>query len=88
MASRRLLKKQINAEIAEVIDQCYDVITESPKNEEKMNKVIDEAVELYDELIEAVNKYRDAKNKSAYFNEIETKLFEKVDALSSKVTIL
>lgn len=88
MASRRLLKKQINTEIAEIIDQCYDVITESPKNKEKMNKVIDEAVELYDQLIEAVNKYRSAENKGAYFADIESTLIKKVDALGSKVTIL
>ena len=88
MASRRLLKKQINAEIAEIIDQCYDVISESPKNEEKMNKVIDEAVELYDELIISVNKYKTAKNKGTYFAEIEANLLKKADALSSKVTVL
>jgi hypothetical protein len=88
MASRRFLKKAINSQIAEVIDNCYDVITESPKSEAKMNKVIDEAVELYDELIGAVNDYRSAKNKSAYFAEIEEKLMKAVDALNGKVTIV
>ena len=88
MASRRFLKKAINSQIAEVIDNCYDVIAESPKSEAKINKVVDEAVELYDELIGAVNDYRSAKNKSAYFAEIEEKLMKAVDALNGKVTIV
>tara|TARA_R110002050_G_scaffold300722_2_gene471875 strand:+ start:13410 stop:13676 length:267 start_codon:yes stop_codon:yes gene_type:complete len=88
MASRRLLKKVIKSQIADVIDQCYDVITESPKSEEKMNKVIDASVELYDDLIIAVNDYRKADNKSAYFTEIEARLMKEVDALNGKVTIL
>lgn len=88
MANRRGLKKQINAEISEVIDQCYDVIREAPKHEEKMNAVIDEAVELYDSLIISVNQYKTADNKGSYFTEIETKLFTQVDELKSKVTIL
>ena len=88
MASRRFLKKVINSQIAEVIDNCYDVIIESPKSEGKMNKVIDEAVELYDELIGAVNDYRSADNKSAYFTGIEEKLIKEVDSLNGKVTIV
>lgn len=88
MASRRVLKKQINAEVSEIIDQCYDVILESPKSEEKMNDVIDAAVELYDSLIISVNKYKSVTNKSAYFTELETKLFAEVDALKAKVTML
>lgn len=87
MASRRLLKKEINSSIAEVIDNCYDVIAASPKKEEKMNKVIDEAVELYDELINSVNDYKSAKNKSTYFSEIETKLDKALDQLNGKVAV-
>jgi len=88
MANRRVLKKVIKSEIAEVIDQCYDVIAESPKSEDKMNKIIDASVELYDQLIISVNDYRKADNKSAYFAEIEVKLMKEVEALNSKVTIL
>jgi hypothetical protein len=88
MASRRVLKKVINSQIADVIDQCYDTIAESPKSEEKMNKVIDASVELYDSLIIAVNDYKKADNKATYFAEIEAELVKEVEALNAKVTIL
>jgi len=88
MASRRFLKKVINSQIADVIDHCYDVIAVSPDKEAKMNEIIDASVELYDDLIEAVNSYRSAENKAAYFSEIETKLVKEVDALNQKVTSL
>ena len=88
MASRRFLKKAINSQIADVIDSCYDIIAESPKSEVKMNKVIDEAVELYDELIGEVNGYRAAKNKSTYFAKIEEKLMKSVDSLNGKIAVV
>ena len=88
MASRRFLKKVINSQIADVIDHCYDVIAVSPDKEAKMNEIIDASVELYDDLIEAVNSYRSAENKATYFSEIETKLVKEVDALNQKVTSL
>lgn len=88
MASRRVLKRVINAEIADVIDHCYDVIAVSPEKEEKMNSVVDASVELYDNLIIAVNDYKSAKNKSAYFAEIEAKLVKEVAELNKKVTTL
>jgi hypothetical protein len=87
MASRRNLKKLINSEIANVIDSCYDIIIESPKSEEKMNKVIDEAVELYDELLGAISGYKSASNTGAYFRDLETKLYEGVEKLSGKTRI-
>lgn len=85
MASRRILKKQINVAVAEVIDECYDRMFENPKKEEALNVIIDEAVELFDNLIVLVNNYRNADNKGAYFTEIETMLAKQVDELSAKV---
>lgn len=88
MASRRFLKKVINSQIADVIDHCYDVMAVSPDKETKMNAIIDESVELYDDLIEAVNAYRSAENKATYFSEIESRLIKEVDSLNGKVTSL
>ncbi len=88
MASRRYLKKVINSQIAEVIDNCYDVLAESPKKEEKANKIIDEAVELYDDLIGEVNDYKNAKSPSAHFNKIEEKLLKQIDSLNGKLATI
>lgn len=88
MASRRNLKKLINAEIASVIDSCYDIIIESPKSEEKMTKVIDEAVELYDELLGAISGYKTASNPSSYFRDLEDRLRDGVEKLSGKTRLV
>ena len=88
MASRRELKRVINAEIADVIDHCYDVVAQSPDKEEKMKTIVDASVELYDTLIIAVNGYKTAENKGSYFAEIEAKLTKEVADLNKKVTTL
>ena len=88
MASRRVLKRVINAEIAEVIDHCYDVIAASPEKEEKATVIVDASVELYDNLIIAVNEYKSAESKSAYFAEIESKLDKELEVLNQKVATL
>ena len=75
----------INAEIADVIDHCYDVVATSPDKEEKVNAIVDASVELYDSLIIAVNEYKSADNPSRYFAEIEDKLTKEVEALNQKV---
>ncbi|MFT4754732.1 MAG: hypothetical protein ACI85Q_002293 [Salibacteraceae bacterium] len=85
MASRRVLKRVINAEIADVIDHCYDVVASSPDKEEKVNAIVDASVELYDSLIIAVNEYKSAESASTYFAEIEAKLTKEVEALNQKV---
>lgn len=88
MASRRVLKRVINAEIADVIDHCYDTVAVSPDKEEKMNAIVDASVELYDSLIIAVNSYKSADNKGAYFAEIEARLTKEVEELNQKVATL
>lgn len=85
MASRRLLKKQINVAVASVIDHCYDITIDAPEKQEKVEPIIDEAVELFDNLIVLVNNYRNADNKAAYFAEIEGVLEKEIDALTAKI---
>ncbi len=88
MASRRDLKRAINAEIADVIDHCYDIVAESPEKEAKMNEIVDASVELYDKMIIAINNYKTADNKGAYFAEIEASLEKELEGLNQKVTKL
>lgn len=88
MASRRDLKRAINAEIADVIDHCYDIVAESPEKEAKMNEIVDASVELYDRMIIAINSYKSAENKGAYFAELEANLDKELQELNKKVTKL
>ena len=88
MASIRQLKKEINAEIAAFIDDCYDIMLTFPENEENLNEVIDEAVDLYDEIIGKINSAGDESDVQAYFNELESYFYDQLAVLRNKLAQL
>ncbi len=88
MASIRQLKKEINAEIANFIDDCYDIMISFPENEEDLNEVIDEAVDLYDEIISKINDASQETDIQAYFNELESYFYDQLAVLRNKLSQL
>ncbi len=89
MASKRDLKKDINYVLGDIIEAVYIwEITNPDKGTEASEKVIDEAIEIFDELIQKVND-RSVENKKKHFKSInqdlETRgrgLIDKINALS------
>jgi hypothetical protein len=88
MANVKNLKKDINFVIGDIIDAIYlrEIITNG-KPTEASQKMIDEAIAIFDELIARVNAKK-VENKKAHFNQIskdlETKglqLIEKINSL-------
>lgn len=88
MSSRRILKRIINLEVAELIDHCYDIATVSPEKEEGLGSIVDKAVELYDNVISEINAYKTEKNKSAYFAKIKSKMDKELAELNKNMTAL
>lgn len=88
MASIRSLKKLINLELALLIDDCYEVLLTNPDDEQELNEVIDEAVNLFDNLIERVNDFRGEENKQNYFKSIEDDLGNGLAQLRNKLSQL
>lgn len=88
MASIRNLKKDINKVLADVIEECYVVqLDADEKNNEKIESIIDEAIETFDALIEKIHE-KGVENKSAHFKNISKELEEKGSELLQKLSAL
>lgn len=80
MPNRRDIKKDINSVLADVLEECYSEMLNHPeKNDDKINAIIDEAVDLADDLIARVNGAKKLKGKEvkANFQKIMDELQDK-----------
>ncbi len=81
----RVIKKDIEYFIGEFIDDCTLFLALNPSQDaEAISKLIDEAVDLYNELKTKVN-HPEGKPK-AFYNGIRKELFEGLDALCEKLS--
>ena len=88
MANKRDLKKDINYVLGDIIEAVYVWELGNPeKDTKKSEAVIDEAIAVFDELIEKVND-RSAENKKAHFKAINQELEKKGRALIDKINKL
>lgn len=88
MSSIRILKKEMNIALSEVIEDCYLVQLEGDDAvAAKADKIIDEAIGTFDQLIEKVHK-KDVDDKKAHFRTIKKDLIEAVEKLDKKVAKL
>ena len=88
MSSRRKFKKEINDVLSEVIDDCYAVQLEvDDKVSKKVEKLIDEAIDTFDELIAQLH-LKDVSDTKAHYRKIKSTLTEKSAALSEKLAKL
>lgn len=86
MASVRDLKKDINYVLGDIIEAVYIVEAANNKKDSKEGaKIIDSAIETFDDLIAKVNN-RNVENKKAHFlalrSELETKATSLLDELN------
>ena len=92
MANRRNIKKDINSVLGGVLEECYSEMLNNPgKNEDKINKIIDEAVDLADDLIARVNsakKSKSGKEIKPKFNKISEELEEKATGYIEKLNAI
>ncbi|MBI9033388.1 MAG: hypothetical protein JEZ03_02840 [Bacteroidales bacterium] len=89
MASRRELKRDIKYLVSDVIEECYGFIAWHPKADHvEASKIINEAVELHDEMIDRVN-HPDGKDNpkivKAYFTKIRKDLFSTTASIFAKI---
>ena len=86
MANVRNLKKDINYVLGDIIEAVYVWEYSNPsKDTKKSEAIIDEAIAVFDELIEKVND-KTVENKKAHFkgikDELETKGRELIDKIN------
>ncbi len=84
MANKRDLKKQINAMIVDVIDECIYIQETKEKKSDAAEALIEEVIAVYNDLLERINR---AKNKGD-FKSIIQDFEEKSDTLLDKLNSL
>ena len=88
MANIRNLKKDINYVLGDIIEAVYSwEYLNLDKDTKKSEKIIDEAIQVFDDLILEVNQ-KDVKNKKAHFKNINVKLEKNGRALIEKINKL
>ena len=88
MASIRDLKKDINFVLGDIIEAVYLVegANNTPDSKEGA-KIIDEAIQTFDDLIAKVNE-RDVDNRKDHLNKVRAELEKKATALVEKLNKL
>jgi len=81
MASIKNLKKNIKDVIEDIIDIS---LVSANGDEKKTEAIIDEAIDVFDDLIAKVNA-KDVEDKKAHFKAIEAELVVRANKLLDKV---
>jgi len=88
MANVRDLKKDINYVLGDIIEAVYIwEYANKDKDTKKSEAIIDEAIEVFDDLIAKVNN-KSIDNKKAHFKAIHEELEKKGRALIEKINKL
>lgn len=88
MASVKNLKKDINYVLGDIIEAVYVwELTNSDKDTKKSQAIIDEAIVVFDDLVEKTNQ-KDVENKKQHFKAINAELETKASKLIEKVNKL
>ncbi|MFD2823230.1 hypothetical protein ACFS5M_06085 [Lacinutrix iliipiscaria] len=88
MANKRILKKDINYVLGDIIEAVYVWQFANPEKDDKESeKIIDEAIAVFDELIAKVND-RNVEDKKAHFKAINQELEAKGRSLIEKINKL
>ena len=88
MASKRLLKRDVNYVMGDIIEAAYVHQLANPKQDpQKTEEIVEEAIATFDELIAKINQ-KDVENKKQHFKGIETELETKANALVDKINAL
>ena len=88
MPSIKLLKKEINNEIGDLIEEIYLWELSNPNGDlGQSEKLVEEAVQAFDNLIVMINAVKGG-NKKAQFKEIEKERKKVMDLLLKKSAAL
>lgn len=88
MASIRDLKKDINNVLGDIIEAVYIVDAANNTQDSKEGaKVIDEAIETFDDLIEKVNE-KGVDDRKKHLKKVRQELEKKAEGLAEKVNKL
>ena len=85
MASKRLLKRDINYVMGDKIEAAYVHQLANPKQDpKKTEEIVDEAIKDFDDLMSKINEKK-VENKAQHFKSIEKELETKAQDLVAKI---
>jgi len=85
MASIKNLKKEINNVLSEIIEDCYVCqLSGDDKAATKAEKIIDEAISTFDELIAKLHE-KGVENQKEHLKSLRKSFNKKSEALVAKV---
>jgi len=88
MASIRLLKRDVNYVMGDLIEAAYIHQLANPKQEpEKSEAIVDQAITGFDELMAKINQKK-VENKKQHFKDIAKDFEAKANALVAKINEL
>ncbi|QED37647.1 hypothetical protein FK178_07865 [Antarcticibacterium arcticum] len=88
MASKRLLKRDVNYVMGDIIEAAYVHQLANPKQDtKKTEEIVDEAIKGFDELMAKINQKK-IENKKQHFKAIEKDLETKAQDLVAKINSL
>ena len=88
MANRRTLKRDMNYVFGDIIEAAYlHQITHPDEDPAKSEKIVDEAISEFDELIGKMNQ-KNVENKKQHFKGIEKEFEAKATDLVEKINAL
>lgn len=88
MASKRILKREVNNVLGDLITKVYAWETANPASGRKESEaIIDDAIATFDTLIGRINEDK-IENPSKHFKGIHTELSEKATDLAKKIKTL
>lgn len=88
MASKRLLKRDINYVMGDIIEAAYVHQLANPNQDpQKTEEIVDEAIKDFDELMAKIND-KNVENKKQHFKSIEKELETKAQDLVAKINQL
>ncbi len=89
MASIRMIKKDIDYLVGEVVSDCYLTIYFHPEKREKVVSLMEQAVGLRNKLFEQVNNPVEKNNPSLvrkHYNHVRRELMASIDEMFSKLS--
>ncbi len=85
MASVKNFKKEINNVLSDIIEECYVCqLNNDDKVSAKVEKIIDEAIAIFDELVVKLNQ-NGVENKKKHFQSMRSELEKKGSGLLTKL---
>lgn len=83
MASKRILKRNVNDMIFDVVEECFTLQMFDEKKTEATEKLIDEAANFQDDILSRIHAAKKKADFKSITAEIEAKAIEFVEKLNA-----